>query len=111
MTVYWAVTVAVPIMHTVSEAVFEHFTVFAHPLSCPTAVTEKLETVIPHIPEVIVVYVALPKTFAVNVGTGADSAVDKHRGDVYASVTEIGRLPHLAFVWTEVTFAGKGDIH
>ena len=100
-----------PVVHTVAEAHIEGFAVVADALACPLPVSEWLETGLPDIPEVVGVDIALGETCTVDVGTGADGAVNQYGGNVYPCMAEIGSLPHLALVATEITLAAEGDIH
>ena len=100
-----------PVVHAVAEAVAEGFAVFAHTTACPTAVAEGLETGLPHLPKVVVVDVALGEGVAVDVGAGADGAVDEDGSDVDACMAEVGILAHAALVTTQIAFAAEGDGH
>ena len=103
--------VAVPVVHAITEAVFEGFAVFAGALLGPVAVAEDLKAGVPNLPEVVGVDIALGEALTVYVGTGTDGAVDEDGGDVDARVTEVGSLTHLALVWAEVAFAAKRSVH
>ena len=111
MAVDGRVAIAMPVVHAVSEAVFEGFAVFAGALLGPVAVAEDLKAGVPNLPEVVGVDIALGEALAVDVGTGADGAVDEDGGNVDAGVTEVWCLAYFAFVGAEVAFAGEGDIH
>ena len=66
-----------PVVHTVAEAHIEGFAVVADALSRPLPIAERLETGLPDIPEAVRVDIALGESFTVNVGTGADGAVNQ----------------------------------
>ena len=99
-----------PVVHAVAEAVFEGFAVLALPFAGPVAVAEGLESGVPDFPEVVGVDVALAEMLAVDVGAGADGAIDENRGDVDACMAEVGSLTHCALVGAEVSFAAEGNV-
>ena len=100
-----------PVVHSAAQAAIEDLAVAALTATRPIALAEGLEAVMPHFEEVVLVDVALPEGLAVDVGAGADGAVDEHRGDVDAGVAEIGVLAHLALVAAQVALAAEGDVH
>ena len=98
-------------MHTIAEAVFEGFAMLALSLAGPFAMAEGLEAGVPDFPEVVGVDVALTEMLAVDVGAGADGAVDEDGGDVDTGVAEIGGPAHFVLVGAEITLAGEGGGH
>ena len=99
-----------PIVHAVSQTIFECFAVSADALACPFAIAEGLKFRTPHFPQVVGIDIALGKTFAVDVWTGADGSVDKDRSNVYTRMAEVWCLSHLALVWSKITFATESDV-
>ena len=87
-----------PVVHTIAEAVFEGFAMLALSLAGPFAMAEGLEAGVPDFPEVVGVDVALTEMLAVDVGAGADGAVDEDGGDVDAGMAEVGILTYLALI-------------
>ena len=69
---------AVPVVHSVAEAHFEGFAILADARARPFAVAERLKTLIPNLIKIVGVDAALRETVAVDVGAGADAAVDEH---------------------------------
>ena len=102
---------SVPVMHTAAEAVAPLLAVGADAGFRPGAVAERLEALIPDLPEIVSVNVALGEAVAVDVGAGADAAVVEDGCDVDAGVTEVADVADLLFVATQVAFAGEGDVH
>ncbi len=68
---------AVPVVHAATEAVAPLLAVGATARLCPAAVAEGLEAFVPDLPEIISVDIALRESVAVDVGTGADAAIDE----------------------------------
>ena len=61
-------------VHGTSEAVFEYLAILANACPHPVAVAEDLETVFPHVKEVVMIDVALRET-TVDVGAGGDASI------------------------------------
>ena len=89
-----------PIVHSVAKAILEGFALFANSRARPVAVAERFKTLVPNLIEIVGVDVALRETVAVDVGTGADAAINQHRGYVDTCMAEIWCLTHFAFVWS-----------
>ena len=88
-------------VHRAAKAVFKHLAVGALARLHPSAIAERLETVLPHIEEVVLRDVALHKA-AVDVGAGGDGSVDKDGTDGDAGTAEIEPVADLALVRTDV---------
>ena len=91
---------AVPVVHAVAEAVFPLLAVGAAARFRPLAVAEGLEAVLPDRLKVVLVDVSLREPVPVDVGAGADAAVDEDGGDVHAGVAEIPHGPDLLLIST-----------
>ena len=91
-------------VHTIALAVLPHLAVGALALLCPGAVTKLLEARLPHIPEVILIYITLRE-----VGTHAcaarDVAIDADRGCAHTCVALKGIRAHSQFVSTKEALA------
>lgn len=98
------ISIIVVEVHTVALAILPHLALGALALTRPIAVTELLEAVLPHIPKVVAVDVALRE-----VGTytraARNIAIDTYRGDAEARVALEGRLTSLQLVATEEALA------
>ena len=83
-------------MHAVALAVLPHLTVGTLAPLRPGAVTELLEAVLPHFPEVILIYIAL-REVGTHAGTARDVAIDTYRGYTHTCVAlkGIGAHTHL----------------
>ena len=90
----------VPIVHAVAEAVLPLLAVGASARFRPVAAAENLEAFLPDFVEVVLVDVSLREPVPVDVGTGADAAVDEDGGDVYAGVAEIPYGPDFLLIST-----------
>ena len=69
---------AVPVVHSVAQTHFERLAILADARACPFAVAERLKTLVPNLVKIIGVDAALREAVAVDVGAGADAAVDEH---------------------------------
>ena len=78
--------------------------------TCPTAVTHNLETVLPYIPEVIAVDVALIHV-AAHRGATTYGAVAAYRGHLYPTAAIEEMVAHTLLILTEITLAGIADIY
>lgn len=92
-------TIALAQMHTIAVAVAEELAVGAIAGLHPAAVAVDLETVCPHVVEIVVVYIALIIVGS-DAGARADGAVDKHRRYIYAGVALEEVVAHVALVVT-----------
>ena len=104
-------TSAVPVVHPASEAVAPLRAFFAAAFPCPAAVTERLEAVVPYLPETVFADIALREPVPVDVRTGTDAAVDEHRSDVHAGVAEEAAVADLLFVAADIAFAAERYVH
>lgn len=102
------VTVAVMQVHAVTLTVAKKGTVGTHTFFHPATIAEELETVLPHIHEVILVDVALV-VVGTNAGTGGDRAVRQNGGDTDAGVAGIEAIAHLALVTAKEAFTAVAD--
>ena len=75
-------------MHRPAKAVLEYLAISAGACFHPGAVAERLETVFPHIEEIVLVDIALYIT-TVDVGTGRDGAINQNGADGNARTAEI----------------------
>lgn len=102
------VTVAVVQVHTVALAVAEKGTVGTHTFFHPATIAEGLETVLPHIHEIVAVDIALV-VVGTDAGAGGDRAVRQNGGDADAGVAGVEAIAHLALVATEEALATVAD--
>ena len=91
-------------MHTVALAVLPHLAVGALAPLRPVAVAELLEAVLPHIPEVILIYITLREVSA-HACAARDIAIDADRGCAHTCVALKGVGAHTQLVATEETLA------
>ena len=77
---------AVPVVHAAAEAVAPFPAAGAAARPGPVAVAERLEALLPHFVEIILIDAALREPVPVDVGTGRNAAVDEDGGDVDAGV-------------------------
>ena len=111
VTTYRLFAVAVPVVHAATVAAVGDLTVSAHPPPSPAPVAKLTEPTVPHLPQVVMVYIALSEDLTVDVGAGAYSAVNQHRRNIDASMTEERVLPHLHLVRAQEALAAEGDVH
>jgi len=102
---------AVPVVHAAAKAVAPLGAAGAPALLRPFPVPEGQEAVLPDLPEVIVINVALGEEVTVDVGAGADAAVDEDGGYVHAGVAEVADVADLLLVSAQVTLAAEGCFH
>ena len=74
-------------MHRPAKALPEIFAFPTDSRTHPHAVAHELETIVPHIQQIILIDVALHKA-AINVRAGGDAAVNQHTADINARTTE-----------------------
>ena len=91
-------------MHCSAKAMLEHLAISAGACFHPGAVAERLETVFPHIEEIVLVDIALYIT-TVDVGTGRDGAINQNGADGDARTAEIEPVANLALVGPDVSLA------
>ena len=103
------VTVVIVEVQAGPFAVAPHLTVFALAFLGPAAVAHYLEAVLPDLPEVVLIDIALVHVAAYR-GTAADAAVAADAGhfDTTAAIEEM--VADFLFVLSEETFAGITDI-
>lgn len=75
----------------------------------PCAVTHHLETVLPHLPEVILIDIPLVHV-AAHRGTAADSAVTADAGHLDTATAVEEMVAHLLLVFTQESFTGIADV-
>ena len=90
-------------------AVAPHLAALALAFLGPASVTHHLEAVLPHIPEVVAVDVALVHV-AADRGTAADGTVATYRGHLNAAAAVEEMVANLLLVRTEETLAGVANI-
>ena len=72
---------------------------------------EGQKSVLPDVPEVIVIDIALGEEVPVDVGAGADAAVDEDGGYVHAGVAEVADVADLLLVSAQIALAAEGGFH
>ena len=100
-----------PVVHAAAKAVFPLFAGGADAGAGPVVVPEGLEAVLPNFPKAILIDISLRETVPVNVGTGADAAVNEDGGNVHPGVAEMAHGAHLFLVSAQIAFAAEGDGH
>jgi hypothetical protein len=100
-----------PIVHPATEAVAPFPAIFAPPCTGPTAISERLETFLPYLPQIVLIDVALAEAVPVNVGTGADAAVGQDRSDVDSGVAEEAAVADLFLIASQITLATERYAH
>ena len=90
-------------------AVAPDFAVLALSFAGPRAVAHHLKTVLPHLPEIVLVYISLIHVTA-HRGAAADAAVATDRSHLDATAAEEEVVAHLLLVLAEETFAGIADV-
>ena len=90
-------------------AVTPDFTVFTLAFLGPRAVAHHLEAILPHLPEVILVDVALAHV-ATHRGTAADAAIATDAGHLHTTATIEEMVAHLLLVLAKKPFAGVADV-
>ena len=91
-------------------AVAPHLARGALVLPGPASVTHHLEAVLPHIPEIVLVDIALVHV-AAHGGAAADGAVATDAGHVDPAATVEEMVAHLLLVLAEETLAGVADVY
>ena len=103
---------AVPVVHAATEAVFPLPAGLAGALAAgPFAAAEGLETMLPDFVQIVLVDIALREIVPVDVGTGADAAVNQDGGDVDAGAAEETVVADLLLVGAQEVSATEGDLH
>ena len=97
-------------VHCAAETVLEHLAVGALACLHPRTVTEELETIFPHIEEVVLINVALHEA-AVDVRTSGDGAIDEDGADGNARAAEIEPVADLALVGTNISLTTEFCIY
>lgn len=91
-------------------AVAPDFAVFAFAFLGPAAVAHHMEAVLPHIPEIVLVDIALVHV-AAHGGAAADGAVATDAGHVDPAAAVEEMVAHLLLVLAEETLAGVADVY
>ena len=91
-------------MHAIALAILPHLAVGTFALLGPCAVAELLKTVLPHIPEVILVDITLCEV-GPYARTSRYVAIDTYRGYAHASITFEGVGAYLQLVASQETLA------
>ena len=91
-------------MHAVALAVLPHLTVGTLAPLRPGAVAELLEAVLPHIPEVILIYITLREVGA-HACAARDIAINANGGYRNASIAHIEVVAHLGLVASQEALA------
>lgn len=97
-------SVTVTQMHATSLTIAEHVAFTTVLLVHPFSVSIKLETVFPHVHEVVLIDVALV-VIGAYAGAGRDAAIDEDGADGDASLTEKAVVAHIQFEFAYKTFA------
>lgn len=96
MTVH-EIAVGIAQVHAVTFAKAPKRTVGTFATFHPVTVAVLAEAVLPHIPEIILVNIALPVVGA-DTRTCTDAAVKQYRGNAYACLTVEEIIPHFSFI-------------
>ena len=92
-------------VHTITLAVAPHLALLASPLMRPLAVAERLKAVLPHLPEVVFIDIALVEASA-DTRTARNSTIDLNTYNADARLTAKEVIPHLRLVAPEEALAG-----
>ena len=101
----------VPIVHPIPEAVAPDLAILAPARPGPVPLAVGHEAGLPNLVEIVRVDTALRETVPVDVGAGADAAVDEDRRDVDAGAAEIPDVADFLLVSAHVAFAAEGHLH
>ena len=96
-------------MHSVSFAVSPVAAFGARACLHPRVVSVGPEAVLPHVPEVVAVYVAL-RVVCTYARAGADAAVDQHRRHGYPGLASEEAVAHAPFVACHEAFAAERGV-
>ena len=96
-------------MHTATQTVAEHLAVATLVAAGPLAVAEWFVALVPHLPEIVVVDVALIEIRA-NRGATRQRAIDTYRGGCNASRAVVERVAHLGFVTAQKAFTSVREV-
>src|SRR5574344_193910 len=98
-------------VHSPTLAVAEHLAGRAgFGLLHPGTVAVGLEAVFPHIPEVLLIDIALI-VFATDAGASGDTAINEHRSHTNACGTMVEVVAHLALISTQKAFTSVGGMN
>ena len=92
-------------VHTVTLAEFPHLAILAESFVCPLAVAELLKAILPHLPDVVGVDVALVEACA-DARTTRNRAIDLDAHNAHARLTAEEVVPYLGLIPSEETLAG-----
>ena len=91
-------------VHSAAFAIAEKFTIGADASLCPRAVAEFLKLVVPHVPKIVFVNVALTENRP-DAGTHRNVAVAHNRSHRHARLATIKIVADIVFVTSQKTFA------
>ena len=91
-------------VHTVTLAEFPHLAILAESFVCPLAVAELLKAILPHLPDVVGVDVALVEARA-DARTARNRAIDLDAHNAHARLAAKEVVPHLGLIPSEETLA------
>lgn len=98
------VAIIITEVHPITKAVLPAFTSGTGSSFCPTTVAVLFEPILPYLPKVVVMDVAL-LVIKTDTGAGTDRAIAEDRGNVHPSTTHIELLPHSSLKATKVPLA------
>ena len=99
------VVVVVVEVHTIALTEFPHLAILTLAFASPLAVAERLEAVLPHLPDVVFIDIALVET-RTDTRTARNCTIDLDTHDADARLTAKEIIPHLCLVATEEALAG-----
>ena len=84
----------VALMHATAETEFECFAVLARPRFGPRTFAEYLETVLPYVPEIVTIDIALSEIVA-DAGAAGNAAIDAYARHVHTRNAPVEMVAHL----------------
>lgn len=103
------IAVVVVEVHAAAETIAEHLAIGTRPPPSPLPIAERLEAILPHVPELILVDIALVEVGA-NRRTPGDRPVDADRRDRDPGGALVEMIADVGLVTTQETLASVADV-
>ena len=92
-------------VHTVPFAKAERLAILAFSTTCPIAISEDLEAIVPHVHEIVLVDVSL-LVIVSDTQTGGNAAINQDAGCRDTCLTDIEPVAHLRLILAQKALAG-----
>ena len=100
-----------PVVHAAPVATVRDVALPALAPLRPAPVAELPKAILPHLPKIVFINIALPEDFPVDIWASTDGAVYQHRRYIDAGMAKERVLPHLHLVRPQIPLAAESDIH